>query len=64
MSLLIYIGNGAHYPGWPSSDHDEPDEEVYAAKLASRLYRSETGKEIKEREADRSIQRALRHNQR
>lgn len=48
---LIYIGDGGWFPGWPTADHDEPDEELFALKLSSRMYRSESGKEIKEREA-------------
>jgi len=49
---LIYIGDPRAIrgvEGWPACDHDEPDEALSAAKLASRLYRSESGKEQKER---------------
>lgn len=48
---LIYIGDGAFLPGTPTADHEEPDEEEFKVKIASGLYRSETGREIKEREA-------------
>ncbi|KPJ64879.1 hypothetical protein AMK68_00145 [candidate division KD3-62 bacterium DG_56] len=48
---LIYIGDGAWLPGAPAADHDEPDEEAFRAKIASGLYRSESGREIREREA-------------
>jgi hypothetical protein len=30
--------------GWPAADHDEPDEAVAAAKLASGLYREAPGR--------------------
>ncbi len=36
---------------WPGSDHDESDEALAADKLASGFYRSESGKEIKGRQA-------------
>jgi len=36
---------------WPGSDHDEPDDALAADKIASGFYRSESGKEIKERQA-------------
>lgn len=51
---LIYIGDPKAIrgvEGWPACDHDEPDEALSTAKLASRLYRSESGKEQKERRA-------------
>jgi hypothetical protein len=38
-TLLIWRG-GDPYPGWPASDHEEPDPKLYQEKLASRLYRS------------------------
>ena len=51
---LIYVPR-AGFVGppapWPGRDHDEPDEQAYKAKLASGYYRSESGKEIKERQA-------------
>lgn len=51
---LIYVPR-AGFVGpaapWPGSDHDEPDEGVAKAKLASGFYRSESGKEIKDRAA-------------
>ena len=47
---LIYIGKGEFIPGEPASDHDEPDEEKFQEKIASRIYRSESGKEIKEQQ--------------
>ena len=40
---------------WPGSDHDEPDEGVAKDKLASGFYRSESGKEIKERETETKV---------
>jgi hypothetical protein len=43
-NLLIWKG-GDPFPGWPASDHEEPDPEVYQAKLASRLYRTPDSKE-------------------
>ena len=36
---------------WPGCDHDEPEKDVFAAKIDSGFYRSESGKESKEREA-------------
>lgn len=42
--LLIWKGSGP-YPGWPASDHEEPDAELYQAKLASGLYRTPDSKE-------------------
>lgn len=40
MPQLEYIGEeGAWVAGWPASDHDEPDTELAAAKVASGLYR-------------------------
>ncbi|KKM93041.1 hypothetical protein LCGC14_1212350 [marine sediment metagenome] len=35
---------------WPGSDHDEPDDALAADKIASGFYRSESGKEKKERQ--------------
>jgi len=43
-NLLIWKG-GDPYPGWPASDHEEPDPELYQAKLASGLYRTPDQKE-------------------
>ncbi len=53
MKLIFISRNGFVGPPapWPGSDHDEPDKAVYAAKLASGFYRSESGKEIRDREA-------------
>lgn len=52
---LIYIPR-AGFVGpaapWPGSDHDEPSEGIAKAKLASGFYRSESGKEIKERQIE------------
>lgn len=39
-TLLIWKKGGDPYPGWPASDHEEPDPELYQRKLASRLYRT------------------------
>ncbi|TET95569.1 MAG: hypothetical protein E3J29_06670 [Dehalococcoidia bacterium] len=55
---LIYIGDPKWIrgvEGWPACDHDEPDEALSAAKLASRLYRSESGKEQTERRAREKV---------
>jgi len=44
IQYLIWRG-GDPYPGWPASDHEEPDAKVYQAKLASKLYRTADDKE-------------------
>jgi hypothetical protein len=41
---LIWKG-GDPYPGWPASDHEEPDADLYREKLASGLYRTPDSKE-------------------
>ena len=50
---LIYVPR-AGFVGpaapWPGSDHDEPDDALAADKIASGFYRSESGKEKKERQ--------------
>jgi hypothetical protein len=53
MKLIYVPRNGFKGPSapWPGQDHDEPDEGVAKAKLASQFYRSESGKEIKDRAA-------------
>jgi hypothetical protein len=38
--MLIWRGTGDPYPGWPASDHEEPDAVLYEQKLASGLYRT------------------------
>ena len=43
-NLLIWKG-GDPFPGWPASDHEEPDPELYQAKLASGLYAEPGAKE-------------------
>lgn len=45
MALLIWKEGGDPYPGWPASDHEEPDPVLCELKLASRLYRTADGKE-------------------
>ena len=51
---LIYVQR-AGFVGpaapWPGQDHDEPDEGIAKAKIASGFYRSESGKEEKESQA-------------
>lgn len=41
---LIWKG-GDPFPGWPASDHEEADPELYQAKLASGLYRTPDAQE-------------------
>jgi hypothetical protein len=52
---LIYVPR-AGFVGpaapWPGQDHDEPDEGIAKDKLASGFYRSESGKEQKECQAE------------
>ena len=43
-NLLIWKG-GDPFPGWPASDHEEPDPVLYQEKLASKLYRTPDAKE-------------------
>lgn len=45
---LIYLGPG-WIPGVPACDHEEADEEAYKSLIASGIYRSESGREIKVR---------------
>ena len=45
MTLLIWKEGGDPYPGWPASDHEEPDPVLCEWKLASRLYRTADDKE-------------------
>lgn len=55
--LLIWKG-GDPFPGWPASDHEEPDPELYQAKLASGLYRTPDEKEDTTLEAERRAAKA------
>ena len=45
MTLLIWKEGGNPYPGWPASDHEEPDPVLYEQKLASGLYRGPDDRE-------------------
>jgi uncharacterized protein with WD repeat len=60
--MLIWKGGGP-YPGWPASDHEEPDSEVYQAKLASGLYRTPDSQEDANLEAERRAAKALANAQ-
>ncbi len=51
MQKLIYVGPDPAAvglvplpEGWPASDHDEPDKELAAAKVASGNYRVDRGR--------------------
>jgi len=59
---LIWKG-GNPYPGWPASDHEETDPDLYQAKLASGLYRTPDGKEDATLEAERRAAKALANAQ-
>ena len=43
-NLLIWKG-GDPFPGWPASDHEEPNPEEYQRKVASGLYAEPGAKE-------------------
>ncbi len=43
-ALLIWKG-GDPYPGWPASDHEEENPELYEVKVASGLYAQPGAKE-------------------
>jgi hypothetical protein len=50
-TALRWVGRlgGAFIPGWPAADHEEPDPEVAAAKLASGQYLpADRGKEVQD----------------
>jgi hypothetical protein len=56
-NLLIWKG-GDPFPGWPASDHEESDPELYQAKLASGLYRTPDAQEDTTLEAERRAAKA------